>query len=158
SIPAQGTRSVVVKTRSPEIISDLYFAAFAAHVLGASLEEIASALDGYAPTATRMEVWSSPQGIRIINDGYSSDPISVHAALRSATPGASQNGRKIFAFAGMRELGANAVREHRQVGAQAAECGFSHLFLVGNGEMESTAVGYNSVRPEGSIVHVASAS
>ncbi len=157
SIPAQGTRSVTVKTRSPEIISDLHVAALAAHLLGANLGEIASALDGYSPTATRMEVWSSPQGIRIINDGYSSDPISVHAALRSATLGAPQGGRKIFAFAGMRELGANSVREHRQVGAQAAECGFSHLFLVGNGELESTASGYKSVQPEGSIVQVATA-
>jgi alanine racemase len=157
SVREQGTRSAAVKTRSPEIISDLHVAALAAHLLGASLAEIASALDGYAPTATRMEVWSSPQGIRIINDGYSSDPISVHAALRSATLGATQGGRKIFAFAGMRELGANAVREHRQVGAQAAECGFSHLFLVGNGEIASTAVGYTSVLPAGSIVHVTTA-
>ncbi|HKD82376.1 MAG TPA: alanine racemase [Candidatus Angelobacter sp.] len=157
NVPDQGTRSVVVQTRSPEIISDLRFAALAAHLLGADLEELATALDGYAPTATRMEVWSSPQGIRIINDGYSSDPISVHAALRSATLGAAPAGRKIFAFAGMRELGVNSVREHRQVGAQAAECGFSHLFLVGSGELESTAVGYSSVRPEGNVIHVASA-
>jgi Alr-MurF fusion protein len=148
---------VTVKTRSPEIISDLHFAACAARLLGASMEEIASGLDGYAPTATRMEMWSSPQGIRIINDGYSSDPISVHAALRSATLGASHSGRRLFAFAGMRELGASAAREHTQVGAQAAACGFSHLFLVGDGELESTAEGYRSVRPEGSVLHVKSA-
>jgi hypothetical protein len=30
----------------------------------------------------------------------------------------------MFAFAGMRELGASSVREHTQVGAQAGECGF----------------------------------
>lgn len=157
SVPSQGVRSVRVKTRSPEIISDLHVAAFAAHLLGVPLEEIAAALDNYAPTSTRMELWSSPQGIRIINDGYSSDPISVHAALRSATLGASRNGRKMFAFAGMRELGANSGREHAQVGAQAAECGFSHLFLVGNGELKTTADGYKSVRPEGSIVQVKTA-
>jgi len=155
--PSQGTRSVTVRTRSPEIIADLHFAAYAAHLLGASLEEIAVALDGYAPTATRMELWSSPQGIRIINDGYSSDPISVHAALRSATLGASRSGKKVFAFAGMRELGASSAREHRQVGAQAASCGFSHLFLVGDGELESTAEGYKSVRAEGTVLCVGSA-
>ncbi len=114
SVPSQGSRSVTVKTRSPEIIADLHFAATAAHLLGVPLEEIATALDQYAPTSTRMELWSSPQGIRIINDGYSSDPISVHAALRSATLGASRSGRKMFAFAGMRELGSNsAVSMHR---------------------------------------------
>ncbi|HEU4415418.1 MAG TPA: alanine racemase [Candidatus Angelobacter sp.] len=156
-VPGQGSRSVRVKTRSPETISDLHFAAAAAHVLGAGLDEIASALDGYSPSSTRMELWSSPQGIRIINDGYSSDPISVHAALRSATMGASPSGRKMFAFAGMRELGANSSREHAQVGAQAAECGFSHLFLVGNGELETTAAGFRSARPQGMVEHVSSA-
>ncbi|MFL6390017.1 MAG: alanine racemase [Terriglobales bacterium] len=157
SVPSQGSRSVTVKTRSPEIIADLHFAATAAHLLGAPLEEIATGLDQYTPTSTRMELWSSPQGIRIINDGYSSDPISVHAALRSATLGASRSGRKMFAFAGMRELGSNSAREHAQVGAQAAECGFSHLFLVGNGELATTAQGYKRVRPEGVVEQVKSA-
>jgi alanine racemase len=157
SIPSQGVRSVRVKTRSPEIIADLHIAASAAHLIGVPLEEIAAALDNYAPTSTRMELWSSPQGIRIINDGYSSDPISVHAALRSATLGASRNGRKMFAFAGMRELGASSAREHQQVGAQAAECGFSHLFLVGNGELATTAAGYKAVQPEGSVLQVKTA-
>ena len=157
TIASQGTRSVRVKTRSPEIIADLHIAASAAHLLGVTLEEIVAALDNYTPTSTRMELWSSPQGIRIINDGYSSDPISVHAALRSATLGASRNGRKMFAFAGMRELGASSAREHQQVGAQAAECGFSHLFLVGNGELQTTAAGYKTVQPEGSVLQVKTA-
>jgi alanine racemase len=157
SVPSQGSRSVTVKTRSPEIISDLHFAATAAHLLGVPLEEIAATLENYAPTSTRMELWSSPQGIRIINDGYSSDPISVHAALRSATLGAARNGRKMFAFAGMRELGSSSAREHAQVGAQAAECGFSHLFLVGNGELGTTAEGFKRVRPEGAVEQVKSA-
>jgi Alr-MurF fusion protein len=157
SVPSQGSRSVTVRTRSPEIIADIHFAATAAHLLGVPLEEIAAALAYYTPTSTRMELWSSPQGIRIINDGYSSDPISVHAALRAATLGASRSGRKMFAFAGMRELGANSAREHAQVGAQAAECGFSHLFLVGNGELATTAEGYKRVRPEGNVTQVKSA-
>lgn len=154
SAPSQGRREVRVKTRSPEIITDLHFAASAAYLLGASLEEIASGLEGYLPTPTRIELWSSPEGIRIINDGYSSDPISVHAALRSATLGTSQTGRKVFAFAGMRELGAKAETEHRQVGAYAGECGFSHLFLVGDGPLQSTAEGYKAARPEGSVITV----
>jgi alanine racemase len=155
--PSQSPLTVRVKTRSPEIIQDLQIAATAAHLLGVPLEEIATALNNYTPTSTRMELWSSPQGIRIINDGYSSDPISVHAALRSATLSTSRNGRKMFAFAGMRELGTNSAREHRQVGAQAAECGFSHLFLVGNGELETTAAGYKAVLPEGNVLQVQTA-
>jgi alanine racemase len=154
SVPLQGRREVRVKTRSPEIITDLHFAASSACLLGANLDEIASGLEGYLPNPTRIELWSSPEGIRIINDGYSSDPISVHAALRSATLGTSQTGRKIFAFAGMRELGAKAETEHRQVGVYAGECGFSHLFLVGDGALQSTAEGYKAALPEGSVAAV----
>ncbi|HWZ42251.1 MAG TPA: alanine racemase [Candidatus Saccharimonadales bacterium] len=150
-------KTAMVKTRSPEIIADLHLAAVAAHLLGVEPEEIAAALDGYAPTSTRMELWSSPQGIHIINDSYSSDPISVHAALRSAAQSAPAGGRCIFAFAGMRELGANSNREHRQVGEQAGACGVSHLFLVGGGDLESTAEGYKATQPGGSLVHVANA-
>jgi alanine racemase len=147
-------RTVVVKTRSPEIIRDIYCAAAAAHLLGVELDEIVSVLAGYVPTSTRMEVWSSPQGIRVINDGYSADPISVHAALRSAILGAPQEGRKIFAFAGMRELGGSSEREHRQVGTQAGECGYSHLFLVGNGDLKSTADGYKAINSNGIVTSV----
>lgn len=147
------SRSVRVKTRSPEIITDIKFAAAAAHLLGMDVDAIAERLDGYVPASTRMELWSSPQGIRIINDTHSSDPISVQAALRAAkTP--SRGGRSIFVFAGMRELGAAASREHRQVGGQAAECGFNHLFLVGNGELKSTAEGFTAAQPAGKVIEV----
>ncbi|HET7872145.1 MAG TPA: alanine racemase [Terriglobales bacterium] len=147
-------RTAAVKTRAAEIISDLHFAAAAAHLLGVSLDQIASALDGYAPSSTRMELWSSPQGMRLINDAYSSDPISVNAALRSAAMGAGHSGRKIFAFAGMRELGASSTREHAQVGAQTGQCGFTHLLLVGDGELESTADAFKAARPEGTVTKV----
>jgi alanine racemase len=101
-----------------------------------------------------MELWSSPRGIRIINDGHSADPMSVHAALRSAALGAPPGGRKIFAFAGMRELGDSSEREHRQVGAQAGACGYSHLFLVGNGDLKSTADAYKAVSSDGVVMGV----
>ena len=147
-------RTVHVATRSAEIVTDLHFAASAAHLLGMELSEITAGLESYTPAATRMELWSSPGGIRLINDAYSSDPISVHAALRSATMSAGRTGRKIFAFAGMRELGANSGREHAQVGAQAAECGFNHLFLVGNGELQSTAEAFRAAKPSGQVARV----
>lgn len=153
-IPGAGSRTLSVKTRSAEIIADLHIAASAAHLLGLGLDDIATALDGYLPTPTRMEVWSSPQGVRLINDAYSSDPISVHAALRSAVAGAPRGGRKIFAFAGMRELGESSASEHRHVGAEAGQCGFNQLFLVGNGDLQSTAEGFEAANPQGAIARV----
>ncbi|HLJ30538.1 MAG TPA: alanine racemase [Candidatus Angelobacter sp.] len=153
-VPSAGMRTVEVKTRSLDIISDLHFAATAAYLLGSGLDDIALALDNYMPSPTRMELWSSPQGVHLINDGYSSDPISVNAALRSATLGATLTGRRIFAFAGMRELGERSEREHRQVGTQAGECGFSHLFLVGDGHLQSTEDGFKAANPGGAVTKV----
>ncbi len=153
-LPSGEVRTVNAKTRSEEIIADLRIAVAAAHLLGADLDEIAGALDGYMPPPTRVELWSSPQGIRLINDGYSADPISVQAALRSAALSSGRSGRRIFAFAGMRELGANSDREHRQVGSQAGELGFSHLLLVGDGELQSTAEGFRAAARDGQIARV----
>ncbi|HKW75932.1 MAG TPA: alanine racemase [Terriglobales bacterium] len=153
-LPPGEIRTINVKTRSAEIISDLHIAACAAHLLGATLDEIAAGLEGYTPPPTRVELWSSPQGIRLINDGYSADPISVQAALRSAALSSGRSGRKIFAFAGMRELGATSDREHRQVGSQAGELGFSHLFLVGEGELQSTADGFSAATQNGQVARV----
>lgn len=147
-----GRYEVRVGTRSPEIISDLHFAASAACLLGVKPEEIAATLESYVPVPTRMEMWSSPDGVRIINDAYSADPISVHSALRAAALGVPPANRKIFVFAGMRELGSQSDREHRQVGAHAAACGFSHLFLVGDGELDCTAEGYDAEGTGGSVL------
>src|SRR5439155_1383961 len=75
--------------------------------------------------------------------------------LRSAALGGPRTGRKIFVFAGMRELGVQGEREHSQVGTQAGQCGFSHVFLVGHGELQSTAESYRAARPDGTVVSVA---
>src|SRR5579859_4869534 len=85
----------------------------------------------------------------------------LRANLRMLTAGAGAEfahaGKSKHLSAGMRELGASSSREHAQVGAQAAECGFSHLFLVGNGELATTAEGYRQVRPDGNVQQVKSA-
>lgn len=141
-------------TNSAHIIADLHLAATAAYKLGVPIDQIAATFENYVPPSTRMETWLSPGGTRIINDAYSSDPISVGAALKNAAALANRSGRKIFAFGGMRELGPIAAQEHRQVGILAAECGFDPIFLVGNGHLASTADGYKSVRPTGTIVDV----
>ena len=157
SVPTGERFELLIRTRSPDIVHDLHIAALAAHLLGVGLREIAATLEGYSPLPTRAEVWSSSQGVRIINDAYTSDPISVHSALRTAALGASQIGRKIFAFAGMRELGSQDGLEHRQVGAHAAECGFSHLFLVGHDGLRETEAGFLSARSDGIVIPVGGA-
>ncbi|MEI9852322.1 MAG: Mur ligase family protein [Sphingomonas sp.] len=113
--------TINVRTRSPEIVEDLHFAITAARLLGVPLREIAAALDGYVPGQTRMEMLSSSEGIRIINDAHSADPLSVLAAIRTAALSTPPEGRLFLVFGGMREQGSLSHEEHRQVGAYAAE-------------------------------------
>ena len=147
-------RSVLVRTRSPEIIENLQIAATAAFMLGVSVDEIGDGLANYQPASTRLEIWLSNDNIRVINDTHSADPISVRAALRTAALNAPPSGRKIFAFSGMRDLGEQAEPQHHQVGLLAAENRYDHLFLVGNGYLKSTAASYNAQLPDGKITWV----
>jgi len=122
-----------VKTRSREIISDLHFAAYAAHFAWCKFRRYRFSIRSVPSLSYSDGIVVFPWGYSYYNDTHSADPISVHAALRTAALSAPQAEKKIFAFAGMRELGTYSEKEHFQVGVQAGECGFTHLFLVGNG-------------------------
>jgi alanine racemase len=93
--------------------------------------------------------------VTLVNDALSSDPLSVRAALR-ATAGLGSGGRKIFVFGGMGELGALAEREHRAVGAAAAELGFRHLLLLEGDQVEHTEAAFREQNPGGTIARVSS--
>src|SRR6202034_3946348 len=104
-----------VRTRSAEIVEDVMLAVGAASLLGVPEDAIAESLRDYAPPPTRLEVWRSPAGVTLVNDLVSADPLSVRAALRTASELAPRGGRKVFVFAGMRELGASAAAEYAAV-------------------------------------------
>jgi UDP-N-acetylmuramyl pentapeptide synthase len=74
-----------------------------------------------------------------LNDAYNANPASMAAALR--TLAATQAGRRVAALGEMRELGNEAARAHRELGAQAAGAGLDGLFLLGThaGEVRAGA-------------------
>ncbi|MBV8201107.1 MAG: alanine racemase, partial [Acidobacteria bacterium] len=131
--PSGSRRELRVRTRSAEIVEDVLLAVGAACLLGVPEEHIAERLRDYAPPPTRLEVWRSPSGVILLNDLVSADPISVRAALRTASELAASGGRKVFVFGGMRELGGRAAAEYAAVGALAGEHRFDALLLVGGG-------------------------
>lgn len=68
--------------------------------------------------------------LKIIDDTYNANPASVRAAIETLMeqPG---NGARMAALGDMFELGEAAPELHRQVGAEAARLGVSHLFSMG---------------------------
>jgi alanine racemase len=155
--PSGRRQSLRVRTRSAEIVEDVMLAVGAAFLLGVPEEAIGESLRDYAPPPTRLEVWRSPAGVTLVNDLVSADPISVRAALRTASDLAPRGGRKVFVFAGMRELGANAAAEHAAVGDLAGEYRFDSLLLVDGAEQTATRAAYLAAHPAGQAEALADA-
>ena len=96
---------------------------------GVSIDEIREALREFRGPNMRMEV-KSVGDIKIINDSYNSNPLSMKHAievLRDMTA----KGRKILVAGDMLELGNLAGRFHHLVGRQAAESGIDLIVAVG---------------------------
>jgi alanine racemase len=147
AFPDDSRHGLRIGVRSPPLIADLEAAMGAAWLLGVPAADIITRIDGFSPGPTRMEVWRAPDGVTIINDAHSSDPISVQAALRAVRG----RGRRIFVFGGMRELGDRARDEHALVGRLAAEQGFSRLVLLPGDDIQHTAEAFLTARGDGEV-------
>jgi alanine racemase len=143
-----------VRTRSGPLVDDLLIAITAARQLGIEAEAIATALHDYSFGPTRMETWRTPEGITIVNDTASSDPLSVQAALEAVASMPDGGGRRLFIFGGMAELGTRQAAEHSLIGRLAAERGFSQLLLLPHPASQDTARGWRSVTPEAPVLEV----
>ena len=147
-----GQRCLVpVRSFSLESIGNIEAAVCAAWLCGLNAEQISTALNLYEPGQTRMEIWRSPNGLTLINDSCSSDPISVQAALRTLQHMKQTSGRAVFAFGGMRELGSYQQQEHEHIGVMAAEAGVDTLALFGGEGLDATAQSYRKMHPNGKV-------
>ncbi len=146
--------SFPVLTRSAPLIDDLMIAITAAVRLGVPPEAVAATLHDYCFGPTRMETWRTPDGVTIINDAASSDPLSVQAALDTVGSSPGGPGKRIFVFGGMGELGELNQREHRIIGRVAAERGFTHLVLLPHPSQAHTAAAWREVKPEAPVLEV----
>lgn len=145
-----------VRTRSEPLIHDLLLAMIAAHRLDVTPADIATALHDYSFGPTRMETWRTPDGITIVNDAASADPLSVQAALETVAASPEARGRRIFVFGGMRELGDRDAQDHALIGRLAAQKGFTHLVLLPHASSGHTARAWRAVAPDAPVIEVAS--
>lgn len=144
-----------VRTRAAPLVDDLVVAMTAATLLGVTPAEIAAALHDYSFGPTRMETWRTPDGVTIVNDAASADPLSVQAALEAVASSPEARGRRIFVFGGMRELGERDAQEHALIGRLAAERGFTHLVLLPHPSLRHTAEAWRAARHDAPVIEVA---
>jgi UDP-N-acetylmuramoyl-tripeptide--D-alanyl-D-alanine ligase len=110
--------------------------------VGVSVTECAAAVERASLSPWRMEVFTTSDGIRVVNDAYNANPESMAAALRTARWMAA-DAQLIAVLGQMAELGDIAAREHERVGELAARLRVDRLVTVG---LEAKAVAVAGLR------------
>ena len=118
-----------LKTGALHFLSNALCAVAVADVLGVELRSALDALKEFSPPKMRMEVRSEGE-IRIINDAYNANPLSVRAAVEHLGR-LDCFRRRILVFGGMLELGDATDTLHREVGEFVASSGVDVLITVG---------------------------
>lgn len=129
-------------------------AAAIAHVVGTDLQEIVAGLESFRPSRGRMEIVHLPDGTTVLEDTYNANPLSVGAALL-ALDEMGGKGRRLAVLGDMLELGAEAGRLHREIGAAAARR-VDFLVLLGGMAAETAAGAREAGLPAGQVRVVAS--
>ncbi len=102
-------------------------AAIAAGIaLGVELDVLVEGVERAEGSPWRMEIHRGR--FTVVNDAYNANPDSMRAALRMV---AQMPGRRLAVLGRMGELGPVEAEEHRRVGTQLRDLGFSVLVTVG---------------------------
>jgi len=98
-------------------VANALAAAAAAHALGVPLVGIQAGLEAVQPVTGRAVASLATNGVRVIDDSYNANPLSMCAAVDIL---AGISGRTVLVLGDMGELGEWAEQGHRDVGAHAA--------------------------------------
>ena len=127
-----GSTEVQLRVRGTHQVQNAAMAAAAALSLRVPIAEVAAGLARATTANGRMQLHRSPTGMTVVNDAYNASPSSVAAALESFAH-LERDGRRIFVFGEMLELGEHSEEEHARVGALAAATGVDVIVAVGPG-------------------------
>jgi UDP-N-acetylmuramoyl-tripeptide--D-alanyl-D-alanine ligase len=105
---------------------------------GMSLKDVARRVQQLEPAESRLVRQKTAQGITIINDAYSANPVGAEEALRVL--GMHAEGKRLLITPGMVELGPLMEHENRKLGETAAQYA-SDVILVGTGRTEPIKAG-----------------
>jgi UDP-N-acetylmuramoyl-tripeptide--D-alanyl-D-alanine ligase len=121
-----------IETPGPGLhsLQNVMLAAAVARGHGVGWEAIRRAAREYRPLPMRWEV-SEIAGLRVINDAYNANPMSMRAALRALTDEAPA-ARIWLVLGGMLELGVQEEEEHVRLGEVAGTGQWAGMVLVGH--------------------------
>ena len=103
-------------------------AAAVARAAGIGNDDIATGLAAVAPVGGRLKAIDGVGGCRLFDDSYNANPVSVMAAARFL---GALDGRSVFVFGDMFELGDDEAQIHEDVGRSLKEAGVDELHATG---------------------------
>jgi UDP-N-acetylmuramoyl-tripeptide--D-alanyl-D-alanine ligase len=127
----EGEVPITLAVPGEHMVSNALAAIAVGRELGVGLEDTAAALADAGVSRWRMETFSTPSGLRVLNDAYNANPESAAAALRTARWMAGES-RLIAVLGEMAELGPISEDEHDRVGELAARIRVDRLITVGD--------------------------
>ncbi|NMD57706.1 MULTISPECIES: UDP-N-acetylmuramoyl-tripeptide--D-alanyl-D-alanine ligase [Tsukamurella] len=141
---AAGTAPVALKVHGEHQVHNALAAAAVGLECGASVAQVAEALSGAgAASPRRMDVFTTEDGVTVVNDTYNANPDAMRAALRSLVlmsehdeagerlPGRER--RRTFAVLGeMGELGDDSILEHDRLGRFLVRLDITSTICVGS--------------------------
>ena len=98
--------------------------------LGVPLDRVAGALHTVEVTAMRMELFTSADGVTVINDAYNANPVSMQAAVITLAETDSAT-RRVAVLGDMAELGSLTELAHFRIGELVARLPIDILVTVG---------------------------
>jgi UDP-N-acetylmuramoyl-tripeptide--D-alanyl-D-alanine ligase len=122
------------------MISNALAAAAIGTTLGIDIADCAAAISEVSLSRWRMEIFTTPAGVRVVNDAYNANPESMVAALKTARWMAG-GGQLIAVLGEMAELGPITEQEHERLGELAARIRVDRLITVGEAARAIAAAG-----------------
>jgi UDP-N-acetylmuramoyl-tripeptide--D-alanyl-D-alanine ligase len=130
TLEAGGIRhTVALRFAGRHNVMNALAAAGVGRALGLPLETIARGLAAARPVKGRC-VWRRAGSLRILDDTYNANPVSVQAALETLGSAADCR-RRLVVLGDMLELGAISEAAHRDAGRAVAESGAAEFVGVG---------------------------
>ena len=96
---------------------------------GIDIDQVKAGLEAARPVAGRGVAQRLASGAELIDDSYNANPGSTHAAIDTL---ASGGGEAWLVLGDMRELGADEVALHAEVGRRAKAAGIARLYALGS--------------------------
>lgn len=129
-VTPNGEAKVTLNLPGRHNIMNALAAATVGVAFGMSAEKIAEGLNNATAADKRGEVYRFKEGFELIDDSYNSNPRSLLSVIGAICEGGTHAKRKIVVAGEMLELGKDAAKIHREVGAEIAKSGIDIFWGV----------------------------